>query len=83
MADSDQISSSIIEILRRHAKAGQDVNGATNLVADLGLDSVQVMELLTDIEDRFDVSIPLNLLPDIRSVDDLCARIHRLIAEQS
>jgi hypothetical protein len=30
--------------------------------ADLSLDSLQVMNLLLHIEDRFDISIPVNIL---------------------
>jgi acyl carrier protein len=80
MTDPDEIRNAIIEILQPHAKVGQDLAGETQLVADMGLDSVQVMELLTEVEDRFDISIPLNLLPEVRSIDDLCEQIRQLTA---
>ena len=54
---------------------------ATELVADLGLDSVQVMELLLEAEERLDISIPLNILPSVRTVRDLALELHRLAGE--
>ncbi|MGD8944775.1 MAG: acyl carrier protein, partial [Desulfobacterales bacterium] len=42
----------------------------TDFVADLGFDSLKVMKLLEKVEDRYDMSIPLNVLPDIRTVKD-------------
>lgn len=43
----------------------------TDITADLDLDSLAVMNLLMQVEDKFDISIPLNLIPEIRTVGDL------------
>ncbi len=51
------------------------VTPETSLVRDLGLDSLAAMDLLMSVEDRFDVSIPLNALPEIETVGDLSAVI--------
>ena len=50
----------------------------TDLVADLGLDSLKVMKILESVEDRFDISIPLNVLPDARTVKDFALQIQNL-----
>jgi acyl carrier protein len=44
----------------------------------LGLDSTQAMELIMQIEDRLDISIPVDTLADARTFDQLCAGILRL-----
>lgn len=54
----------------------------TELVGNLGLDSMKVMQLLQEIEDRFDISIPLNVLPDVRTVGDLADKIQQLLQDQ-
>ena len=51
---------------------------ATELVADIGLSSLEVMEFVENIEDQFDVSIPLNILPDVNSLGDFARRLHEL-----
>lgn len=50
----------------------------TDLVTELGLSSLQVMELIERIEDHFDISISLNILPDINTVGDLARKLQEL-----
>ena len=45
---------------------------------DLELDSVKVMELMMILEDHFDLSIPLNILPNVNTVADLASEIANL-----
>jgi acyl carrier protein len=79
MPSYEELLAELYEVVQPFAKEGQTLGEATELVADLGLDSVQVMELLLQIEDRFDVSIPLNILPEVRSVRDLVVQLQRLL----
>jgi len=51
-------------------------------VADLGLDSLKVMKLLESVEDSFDISIPLNILPDVRTVGDFVLQIQKLYGDE-
>ena len=51
----------------------------SELVTELGLDSFKVLDLLMDIEDEFDISMPANLLADVHTVKDLAERIHAVI----
>lgn len=78
MGVSDDIRAQIQDVLQPFAKEGQTIGDDTELVADLGLDSVQVMELLLEIEDQFDISIPLNILPDVRTVHDLSVQLQKI-----
>jgi acyl carrier protein len=50
----------------------------TALVADLGLSSLEVMEFIEKIEDHFDISIPLNILPDVNTIGDLAKKVREL-----
>jgi acyl carrier protein len=75
------ILNAVYEVLRTFTKEGQELREETELVADLNLDSVKVMELLLNIEDRFDISIPLNILPDVRTVKDLSVQIQKITEE--
>jgi acyl carrier protein len=66
------------EVLERFSK-GQQIDEETELVTELGLDSVQVMELLLEAEDRLDISIPLNILASVRTVGDLAQQLQQLV----
>lgn len=50
----------------------------TALVADMGLSSLEVMESIEQIEDHFDISIPLNILPDVNTIGDLAKKVKEL-----
>jgi acyl carrier protein len=52
---------------------------ASELVADLGFDSLQVLEVIAELEDRFDISIPLNDVPATRTVAQVVAQVARLV----
>ena len=39
------------------------------------------MGLLLAIEDRFDISVPLNILPDVRTVRDLAVQLEKLTGQ--
>ncbi len=50
----------------------------TSLVANSGLSSLEVVEFSEKIEDRFNISIPLNILPDVNTIGDLATKVRQL-----
>ena len=53
-----------------------DVDPASLRYAETpGWDSLAHMELVSSLEDRFDVSLPINLIAEIRTVDQLADTI--------
>ena len=75
---NEKINHAVIEILSPLVPQGQLINAETDLVADLSLDSLKVMKLVEAVEDRFDISIPLNILPDVRTVSDFVSQIEKI-----
>jgi acyl carrier protein len=67
----------VLEPFRRHETP---ITRDTDITADLDLDSLAVMNLLMQVEEKFDISIPLNLIPEIRTVGDLVQVIEQLTA---
>ena len=65
-------------VLERYYKGGQMLYETTELVADIGLSSLQVMEFVEKIEDQFDISIPLNILPDVNTLGDFARKLQEL-----
>ena len=66
------------ELLAPYAK-GRPLEEGTDLLTHVGLDSIQAMEVLLAAEDRFDMSIPLNVLGTVRTVGDLAQQLQQLI----
>ncbi len=57
---------------------GGAIDGGADLVREVGLDSVRVMDLIMEIEERLDISVPVELIADAHTLDELCAGIVRL-----
>lgn len=55
------------------------VDGNADLAREFGLDSLQVMDMVMEIEDHLDISVPVEVLADARTFDQLCAGIARLV----
>ncbi len=47
----------------------------TDIARDLGADSLDVVELLTNIEDEFGIEIPDEEIENIKTIGDLCEYI--------
>jgi acyl carrier protein len=80
MADYAQALERVLETLAPFAaaKGRERVVESSDLVGELGLSSIDVMEVIEHIEDEFDVSFPLNNLPNIRTAGDMAREIARL-----
>jgi len=78
----EDILSIVIDLVRPLAPEGRCVQEETDLVADLEFDSLKVMNLIEQVEDRFDVSVPLNILPDIRTVQDFTVQLQKILGKE-
>ena len=79
MQRKEEILEQVYELVRPFAKEPIELGEATGLVDEMGLDSVKVMELMTEVEDHFDISIPLNILPRVRTLGDFAEQLQRLL----
>ncbi len=52
----------------------------TDISSDLNIDSVTVMDFVMEVEDKFDIDIPLNLLSETRTLDDLAVVVENRIS---
>ena len=72
---SAQIEEGVIDVLKNVSRRPIAPTLASDLVADLGFDSLQVLEVIAELEDRFDISIPLNDVPVTRTVAHVVAQV--------
>jgi acyl carrier protein len=68
----------LIDLIAPFNKKGIPLNEATRFADDLELDSLTVMDLVANIEDEWDINIPLNLLPDLETVGQLADAVAKL-----
>ena len=62
----------IVEIISKQLKAdtGQ-ISPDTNVMEDLGADSLDVVELLMALEETFGVTVPDEDVPNLKTVEDI------------
>ena len=73
------VEAGVIDALKNVSRRPIQPASAHDLIADLGFDSLQVLELVADLEDRFDVTIPVNATPAIRTVAEVIAEVSALV----
>lgn len=65
-------------VLKKHNIACDNITEDTELIAGLGLSSLQIMMMALDIEDAFDIEIPDRALKDLKTVGDVLKMIQEL-----
>ena len=69
-----RISAALQEVVGRPVA----VSDETNIVNDLGLDSLAVMNFVMALEDEYDISMPLDRMAEVQTVGDLARTIEEL-----
>ena len=83
MPTTEEVLQQILDIIKSMVpEDGPPISADLDLVNDLGLDSIKVMEVMETLEDSFDISIPINILPGIRTVKDLAVEIQNLTGNE-
>lgn len=78
MTEQDQLDAQILDLLKKKIGPGREITLDSSVVEDTGLDSVSVMDFVMEIEDEFDITVPLDQIAEVRTVRDLSAVVRRL-----
>ena len=80
MQDYEALLGKIYELLKPFVAEGVELREDSDFVADLNFDSLKVMKLVEQVEDEYDISIPLNILPDVQTVKDFVLQLQKLVS---
>jgi acyl carrier protein len=78
---SRSVEDDLREMLEQQLGRPVELNSDTRIVDDLELDSLAVMNFVMAVEDRYDISIPLDRIAEVETVADLVATVERLRQE--
>ena len=78
MASYEEMLRITTDILKKHVDVKRAIRPNDHIQNDLGLDSLGVMEVLADIEDRFNVTIPNDALASMATVEDVARALLKL-----
>jgi len=73
------IQEGVVDVLKNVSRRPIEPTLDSDLVAELGFDSLQVLEVIAELEDRFDISIPLNDIPATRTVAQIVKQVAELL----
>ena len=78
MSSYEETLAATIEILKKHLDGDRAIVASDHIQNDLGLDSLGIMEVIADVEDRFDVSVPSDQLAGISTVEDVARALDKI-----
>ena len=68
----EQLNQEILSVVAQSTESEIPITPATHLIREMGLSSVEIMLLVSDLEDHFDVTITPARLRQVQTVGDLC-----------
>ena len=79
------VLSKLFEYLEEHRseRANVAITAQSHLIRDLGLDSLQSFEMLSDLEDYFGVTIPLDLFQNSETLEDVAHAVVRVLQSEA
>ncbi|MBI3199228.1 MAG: acyl carrier protein [Rhodospirillales bacterium] len=72
----------IFRLLAPYQAGGKAITPQTVISSGTTVDSLTIMDVIMELEDRFDVSIPMNVSAGIDTIDQLAETVVRLAARR-
>ena len=61
----------LVELLKPYNPENKTLNAETDIAAELNIDSVGVLDFIMEVEDKYDIEIPMNAVANIRTIGEL------------
>jgi acyl carrier protein len=71
----DNVRGELLKLFAQHSEVGAELKESSHIIADLGIDSLGVAEIIGDIEDKFELKIPDDALREVDTVADVASAI--------
>ena len=75
-----ELTTKILSIISQNAECGKTVRPDDRIVEDLGIDSLDKLMIIHDLEDEFNITVEDEELKGIKFVRDIVAAIERKLA---
>ena len=80
------VTNDVIAIIRKKARVEKPSIEMTDKLEDLGLESLDAVEMIFDLEEKFDVQIPYNAnnpRTEFSTVGDVVSAIQEIVSKKS
>ena len=75
MSAKPEIIETICKLLGPFNPEQKPLTAATDIPAELNIDSVGVLDFVMEVEDHYDIEIPMNVVSEIRTVGELATYV--------
>lgn len=76
----EEIYDKICELLKPYNPKSRPIKMSSGIMSDLEVDSTAVFDIIMGLEDHYDISIPMEMVSDIKTVGELTTAITELTA---
>ena len=80
---SDDLIQRVLKVIAASRRLQPESVTIDSQFVDLGIDSMDAVEILFALEGEFDISIPDEEVRSVRNVRDMCAGVERLVAAKN
>jgi acyl carrier protein len=81
------VAQDVMAIIKKKIRVDRSEIAMTDRLQDLGLESLDALELVFDIEEKFDVEIPVNAndanIGGFETVADVVREVEKLVAKKA
>jgi len=84
--DMAVVASDVMAIVAKRARSGRTEIKPDDRLEDLGIESIDAVEMIFDLEEKYDVEIPYNankVGPEFVTVGDIVRAIQKLVASKT
>ena len=78
----EELNHEIYSVIRSSTETELELCDERHLIPQMGLSSVEIMLLISDLEDRFAVELPVSELRNVATVGQLCQVVLETIRRQ-
>ena len=82
----NDITADIVALIRKRLPAGKSTLNMADRLMDLGIDSFGVVELIFDLEEKYNIQIPYNAndtKPEFETIGEVVNEIKNLVGKKS
>lgn len=81
MPTRNEVYDKICELLKPYNPKNRPIEMSSGIMSDLEVDSTAVFDIIMGLEDHYDISIPMEMVSDIKTVGELTSAIIQLTSE--
>lgn len=75
-SDQDPVFKGVCDLLQPFNRQGIPLRTDTIIMADLEIDSVAIFDLIMEVEDAYEVTFPMEMISEIKTIGNLVQTIH-------